>query len=124
MAATTYGTFGKYGLTSEAAKGLYASSLTCSVSTEQAWVKNHEGEDVGASVFNQSAEISLQGVTVNAATTGQSIAGVLSIANTDIFGTDTAASTFFVSGLTLSRTNSDFETGDVTAMGRPGITVS
>jgi len=124
MAATTYGSFGKYGLTSEAAKGLYAASLTCTISSEQAWVKNHEGEDVGVSNFNESAEISLQGVTVNAASTGQSLSGVLDIANTDIYGTDTTASTFFVSGLTLSRTNTDFETGDVTAMGRPGITVS
>lgn len=124
MAATVHGNFGKYGITDESAKGLYAASLSVSVTTEQAWVKNHQGEDIGVSVFNEAAEISAQGVTVNAATTSQSIAGLLDIANTDIFGTDTSVSTFFVSGINLNRVNTDAETGDVTAMGRPGITVS
>lgn len=124
MGATTWGTFGKYGLTSEQPKGLYGGSLTCSITTEQAFVKNHQGEDVGMSIFNQAAEISLQGVTVNTATTSQAVATVLDIANTDIYGTDTSVATFAVIGITLGRTNSDFETGDVTAIGRPGITVS
>ena len=124
MAATTYGSFGKHGITSESAKGLYAASLTATVTTEQAFVKNHEGEDVGMTIFNEACEINLQGVTVNAATTSQSIAGVLDIANTDIYGTDTAVSTFAVTGITLGRLNSEAETGDVTAIGRPGITVA
>ena len=121
MAATTYGSLGKYGLTSEAAKGLYAGSLTASFSEDIAEVPNHEGETIGAAFYNEKAEISLQGVTVNAATTSQSLSVALDIANTDVYGTDSAVTNFYVNQITISRTNNDFETGDVTAMGWAGV---
>jgi hypothetical protein len=125
MAATTYGSGGKYGITDESSKGLYAASLSLAVTTEQAFVKNHQGEDVGMTFFNEAAEITLSGVTTAANTTSQTIKAALDIANTDIYGgADTSVSTFAVSAITLTRTNSDYMTGDVTAIGRPGVTVS
>lgn len=125
MAATTYGNGGKFGITDESAKGLYAASLSLAVTTEQAFCKNHQGEDVGMALFNEAAEISMSGVTTAANTTSQTIKAALDIANTDIYGgADTSVSTFAVTAITMTRTNSDFQTGDVTAIGRPGITVS
>lgn len=121
MAATTYGSLGKYGLSTEAAKGLYAGSMSVSVNVDTATVPNHEGEIIGASFFNENAEISLSGVTVNAATTSQTIKSALDIANTDAYGTDTSVTNFYVNGLTISRTNNDFETGDVSAIGWAGV---
>ena len=123
MAASVYGGAAiKFGITSEETKGFYAASLTCSMTNEQAWVKNHQGEDVGVSLFNEAAEISLQGVVTTANTAGQSLAGVLSINSTAIYGTDSGVTVFYVTSATLSESQADFQSGDVTAVGRVGLT--
>ena len=121
MAATTYGTFGLYGVEDEALKGLYASSVTGSYSVDNATATNHEGEVIAASFFNESAELSVSGVTVTVATTTQVLAAAIDIANTAIFGTDSGVTNFYVNSINIGRTDSEFETGDCTAMGWIGV---
>ena len=126
MAATTYGTVGKYGLTDESSNGLYAQSLSCAVTVQQQTYGDHVGDIKALALYAEQAEISLSGVVTVANTVGQgAIASVLSIANTDIYGgADTTASSFAVTSLTLNRFNTDFSTGDCSAIGFPGVTVS
>ena len=84
--ATTYGSLGFFGLASEEAKGLYAANATAAVSTQTAILPDHQGDAGALAIFGEQCEINLQGVTVNAGATGQTIAGVLDIANTAIYG--------------------------------------
>lgn len=121
MAATVYGS-GTWGITSEAAKGLYIGSMAVDASEEEVYVPNHIGEDIGLSMFNQQATITGSGAVVTADTTGQTLGGILDIASVAIFGTDTGITKFYVNSVNLTRANRDFETGSFTAVGRAGIT--
>ena len=117
MAASTFGNFGKYGITSELAKGLHASSLSINIGVQELQIPNHIGETIGYVQYDQMAEISLTGVTVNAASTSQALSVALDTANTDIYGTDTSVTIFLVNSLSLSRTATGVEEGTVGAKG-------
>ena len=127
MAATTYGTIGKYGIGDISGTGLYASSLSMAVTVQTATYGDHVGDIKALALYGEQAEISLTGVTTSNSTAGQgAIATVLTLTNnTDIYaGADTAASSFAITSITLGRTNTDFQTGDISAIGFPGVTVS
>lgn len=124
MAATIYGGIGKYGLTSElSGNAIYVGSMTYNISTEQAFIKDHQGEDQAFSIYNEASEISMSGVTAAAGTITSTVAGVLALANTDI-DVMSGASTYAVTAMNFNRTNTDFETGEMTAIGRPAVTVA
>jgi len=117
MAASTFGTIGFYGLASEQAKGLYAASMSVNIGVDEVEVPNHQGETIAYIQLNQKADISLSGVTTNAATTSQAIAAVLDTANTAMYGTDTSVTVFIVNGINLTRTAKGVEEGEVMAKG-------
>jgi hypothetical protein len=128
MAATTFGS-GTYGITSEAGtKGteahLYIGSLSLEASVEEAFLTNHEGEDVGVSLYNESATINADGYTVTAEEPGQDLATLMTIAGDAIYSLATSVATFYVNSVSVTRSNTDFQQGSFTATGRPGITVS
>ena len=121
MGASTFGNFGKYGITDESAKGLHAASLSIDISPQyEVEIPNHLNNVIGYVQGEDKATISLSGVTVNAATTSQALAAVLDTANTDIYGTDTAVTVFLVNSLNLARTNAGVEEGTVGAVGWEG----
>lgn len=118
MAATKYGD-GNYGITSEASKGLYAQSLSISVTETVTECPDHLGETVGIIMSNQGATISGAGATTASNDTGQVIGGILSINSTAIYGVadTTTVAQFFVESLEVSNSNSDFQQGSFTARG-------
>ena len=126
MAATVYGTPDTYGLADESGGlALYLASLSCSISTEQAFVKNHQGEDRAVSLYNEATEITGSGAVVAAGAIGKNITAALTlVAGNQTIYAEGSASTFCVTSLSFNRSNTDFEMGDFTAIGRSGITVS
>lgn len=121
MAATVYGD-GNFGITDESSKGLYIADLSLDASEEEVFVPDHIGEDTGLALFNQQATITGNGATVTANTQGQTLGGILDIASTALYGTDTGITKFYVNSVNLRRVNRDFEAGSFTAVGRVGIT--
>ena len=124
MAATKYGSGGKYGITSEQGKGLFAQSIGMSANEQIAEVQDHIGETVGAVYYNSSSTITASGATVGANTQGQTLGGILDIASTAIFGTDTPVTKYYVDSVDLTDNNTDFQTGSFTAQGWAGVTAS
>lgn len=118
MAQTTFGDGGFRGLASESANGLYISSLTANATEDIVEVLNHEGEVIGISMGNETCNLSASGVTVTAATQGQTLGSAMgTLANAAIFGTDTAVTKFFVHSVSLDRANQAWETGSFEARG-------
>ena len=125
MAATVFGTIGKFGITAETSVGLHATSLTVEATSEQLFVPNHIGQDIAVAIFNEGANLSLSGATIAAGKPGGLVAAVFATANTDmVTSNSTAVTKFYVTGNTLTRVAKDVEQGDVSAVGRVGITAS
>ena len=125
MAATIYGS-GTFGTADETSTtySIYTESVSLSVNSDTATAPNHEGEVVGISIYNESAELTLSGVLSTADTTGGTIAQALQAAgyaNSGIFSNDTSVTTFYTTSISLARTQAGFETGDVTAIGYGGL---
>ncbi len=120
MAATKYGTGGKYGISDESGKGLFIQSLSVSANEQVVEVANHIGETVGAVYYNSSATITGSGACYTANTQGQTLGGILDVASTAIYGTDTPVSKFFVDSVDLTDSNTDFQQGSFTAQGWVG----
>lgn len=74
-------------------------------------------------MYNEGVTFSLSGITAAAGTTSANIATALTTANSDMYGTDYdgAPGTIYVQTVELTRSNTGFETGSVTAIGRVGI---
>lgn len=127
MAATVFGS-GTFGTADETSGiSIYTASVTCNVSTESAFATDHKGENKGHAIFNETAELSFEGVLSTADTTSQTIAGALQaadIANSDIFANDTSCTVFYVTGINLTRNNAGFQTGTLTTMSSAGITAT
>lgn len=126
MAASKHGN-GNWGISDESGvsdANLYIQSLTAEVSEEEALLPNHEGEDVGVSLFNESCTINGDGFTVTNNDAGQTLGGLMTIASDSIYGTISTVATFWVNSMTLTNANKDFQQGSFVANGRPGITVT
>ena len=124
MAALSYGTIGQYGTDDESSNGLYCASASVSISTQQATYPDHLGDVKGLTLYGEQAEMSLSGVTTSNTTAGQNaVATALTSVNEVSLtsGADTAVSEFWITSINLSRTNTDFMTGDISAIGFPGI---
>ena len=124
MAATKYGNGGKYGITSESGKGLYIQSLSMSASEDVAELPDHIGEVTGAVFYNSSSTLTGSGASVAANTQGQTLGGILDVASTAIFGTDTPVTKYYISSVELTDSNTDFQQGSFTAQGWAGVTAS
>jgi hypothetical protein len=125
MAATVFGT-PRYGVINDATlTGLAVGSYTANITTEQAFAKNHLGNDVAMSLYNDSVDISLSGVVAVLATgLVPKVADVVAIANGNqsakLFTSSTGA--FTVTNMTLTRANTEFETGDISGILKPLVT--
>lgn len=132
MSATIFGN-AQYGARDDtSATGLHIASLSYTYSTEQAQVKNHLGNDVGLSVYNDKTEVSADGV-VATKTTGlvPDLADVVTLANSTANSLDIDSDAHFtssdanaglvVTGGTLGRSNTDFETGSLSMLYCPLI---
>lgn len=126
MAATVFGT-PRYGVISDvAATGLAVGSYTATLNTEQAMAKNHLGNDIAMSVYNDSSDVTLSGV-VAVLGTGlvPSLAAVVTLANgtqsAKLFTALNANAGFVMTGGTLTRANTEFETGDISGVFKPLI---
>ena len=123
MAATKYGN-GNYGITNESSKGLYIQGLSLSASEDVAELPDHIGEVTGEVMYNQNATLTWNGATTTADTQGQTLGGILDVASTSIFGTDTGVTKFYVSSVELTDSNTDFQQGSFTAQGWLGVTAA
>ena len=124
MAATKYGTGGKYGITNESSKGLYIQSLGLSATEQVVELPDHIGEVTGVVYYNSSATITGSGATVTANTQGQTLGGILDVASTAIFGTDSPVTKFYIDSVDLTDSNTDFQQGSFTGQGWAGVTAS
>ena len=132
MSATIHGA-SRFGITDDSsATGLILGSLSYNYTTEQSFVKNHVGNDVSVSVYNDAADVTADGVVaVKATGFVLDLADAITLANTttdtldaldqNMFSTPDAAAGLIITGLSLTRANTEFETGSLTAMYRPLI---
>lgn len=132
MSATVFGT-AKFGLASEASStGLFAANISYSGNSEVAYSPNHVGQDVGMSIYNESIDVTIDGVVaVKGAGLVVGITDTVTLANTSADSltvtTDllkvTPVSNASVIVLTagLKRSNNGFEMGDLNCVYKPSI---
>ena len=121
MAATKYGS-GVYGLANEEANGFFIASFSNDISTDEVFMSNHEGEDVGVSFYNEQSTLTADGALKTTSTTSEAIAAEVPVlANIAIGTTDSAVADWFFNNLRINGANRDFQQGGWTAVGRPGI---
>lgn len=117
------------------ATGLFIGSLDYDSSVSKVDLKNHIDQTVGFTLTDDKVDITCSGSVVSkTAGVVPSIADVISLANTTtdsrslvsdgIFTTPVAGAGIVVLGGKLTRTNSEFETGDITAIFHPSVSVS
>ena len=130
MAATLYGlaTLG-YGVADEEAKGYFIEDMVVDADVDEVWMQNHLGDDIGLVLFNAKATLTGSGVIVVANEPFHTLAGILSVTNTGLFGNaklgaGTAFTKFYVTSLQLRDENKEFQKGNFTAVSRFGLTDS
>lgn len=122
MAATKYGS-GVYGLADESANGFYASAVNNEISVNETYLPNHEGEEIGVSLYGEKSTLTMEGGLVTTSTTSETIkTEVPAIANIAIGTTDSLVADWFFTALRIAGVNTDYMTGGWTAVGHPGIT--
>jgi len=132
MSATVYGA-ARHGATDDSsATGLLVGDYSVDNTIEIGYAKNHIGNDVAMSLFNDKSETTCSGV-VASKTTGLTVdlADVITFANStadslatnsqNLMNTAVANSNTVITGVSLKRVNSDFETGDIKAIFNPLI---
>lgn len=133
MAATVFGT-ARYGVVSDVtATGLAVGSKTTNYTAELAYGKNHLGCDANLSIYNDSSEVTCSGV-VAVKTTGlvpdlaaaitllDSAADSLNTNSKSLFTSLASGAGLIVTGASLTRANTDFETGEINSILKPLIT--
>ena len=132
MAATVHGT-SRFGMTADStATGLLLGELSYDYTVEITYAMNHIGNKVSMALLNDMTEISFSGVVAvkttgfvlnlgDALTLANESADSLSLNDQNLISTPVANSNTVISSLSLSRTNSDFETGKGSAIFNPLI---
>ena len=135
MAATVFGT-ARFGVVDDSAvTDLHVASLSYTYASEQARGKDSQGFSIALSLTDDSTEISLSGVVAVKATgftpaIGDTLvllnesADSLSLNDQNLFSTATGNAGTVVTGGSLERTNTDFETGDLTLLFLPLVVLS
>jgi hypothetical protein len=114
------------------ATGLFLGEITYDYQSDKVDVKNHIGSTVGFTLADPRTDVKISGVvTTKTAGMTPAIASVLSLANTSadslavttkgIFGSAVGSAGVVVYAATLKRANSDFETGDLSAIFHPEV---
>jgi hypothetical protein len=132
MAARNF-SLAQYGAASDSsATGLYIGSLEYDYSANKVDLKDHIDTTVGFVLSDDKIEVSASGAVVSK-TAGMTpaIASVITFANSTAnsltlttkhtFTTPVANAGIVVTGAKLSRANSEFETGDISAVFHPGV---
>ena len=132
MSATVFGT-AKFGIASEASStGLFAANINYNGNSEVAYAPNHVGQDVGMSIYNESIDVTVDGVVaVKGAGLVVGIADTVTLANTSADSLTVTTDLLKVTPVTnasvivlqasLKRSNTGFEMGDLTCVYKPGI---
>lgn len=126
----------QYGAIDDAtATGLYVGNISYAYEVDKVDLKNHIASTVGFTLADDRTTVSISGAVVSK-TAGivPAIAGVITLANTSansltlttkgIFSTPVANAGIVVIGATLTRANSEYETGDISAIYHPGVTTN
>lgn len=113
------------------ATGLYIGSISYGYEVDKVDLKNHIASTVGFTLADDRTTVQFSGAVV-IKTTGivPALASVVALANTSansltvttkgIFSTPVANAGTVITAATLQRTNSEYETGDLTGMYHPG----
>lgn len=132
MSATIYGA-ARHGLANDAtATGLLVGEYSVDYNVEIGYAKNHIGEDVAMSLFNDKSETTCSGVVASKATGFLAQLGdVMAFANITVDSLNTSSQNLrntpvanaacVITGASLKRSNSDFETGDIKTIYNPLI---
>jgi hypothetical protein len=132
MAARNF-SLARFGTVDEtSATGLFLGEITYDYQSDKVDVKNHIGSTVGFTLADPRTDIKMSGVvTTKTAGMTPSIASVLTLLNSSndtlglnskgIFGTAVGNAGVVVYGASLKRVNSDFETGDISAIFHPEV---
>lgn len=132
MAARNF-SLARFGTVDEStATGLFLGEISYDYSSDKVDIKDHISSTVGFTLSDPKTEIKLSGVvTTKTAGFTPAIASVLTLANSSadglglsskgIFGTPVTNAGVVVLGASLKRVNSDFETGDLSAIYHPGV---
>ena len=85
-------------------------------------MEDHIGEVTGLALGNQSAEVTLSGITKTAATLGHTLGAIMgTLANSAIYGISTVTQ-FYCPSVSLTRVNKQYETGEMTFRGWTTLT--
>jgi hypothetical protein len=114
------------------ATGLFLGEITYDYQSDKVDVKNHIGSTVGFTLADPRTDMKMSGVvTTKTAGMTPSLASVLTVLNSSndtlnlntkgIFGTAVANAGVVVYAASLKRVNSDFETGDISAIFHPEV---
>lgn len=135
MAATVFAT-ARHGVVDDSsATGLYIQSLSYTYASEQAMAKDHEGFTVGLSIYDDRTDISADGIIktkgsgltpaiADTLTLANESADSLSLNDDGLFSTSDAAAAAIVTGGSVGRTNTEFETGSLTLVYFPLVATS
>jgi len=126
MSATVYAS-ARYGIVDDdTASGLHLASWTTNSEVDEATALNHGGSVIGFSFYNDRATVECSGVVaVKATGLALNLASVLTLANTtadslntntaNLFTTATGNAGLVVRNVSLTRTNTGFEEGSISA---------
>ena len=137
MSKATVYSGAQFGLVSEiSATGLYIGTISWDGTSEQAVVPDHIGTTVGVSIYNPTKEVSLDGViAVKGTGLVGSIGETLALSNsTNLPGggtrtrlseglgaTPVSGAALIITGNNIAPSNTEFETGSLSASFWPGI---
>lgn len=132
MSATVYGD-ARHGATNDSsATGLLVGDYSVDNNIEIGYAKNHIGEDVAMSLFNDKSETTCSGVvaskssglTVDLADVivfANATADSLALNSQNLMNSPVGSAATVITGVSLKRVNSDFETGDIKTIYNPLI---
>lgn len=132
MSATVHGA-SRYGIVDDAtATGLLLGDLSYDYSVDIVYAQNHIGNKSSMALLNDMTEVSFSGVVAvkgtgfvltlgDALTLANESDGTLSLNDQNLMTTAVANAGTVITGLSLKRVNSDFETGDGKAIFNPLI---
>lgn len=135
MAATVFGT-ARFGVIKDVSvTGLLVGTMTTNYVAEMAYGKNHLGCDANLSIFNDSSEVTCSGVVAvkatglvpdlaSAITLANSAADSLNTNHKNLFTGNESGAGLIVTGASLTRASTEFETGEITSILKPLISSS
>lgn len=135
MAATVHGA-SRFGITDDStATGLLLGELSYDYTVDITYSMNHVGDKVSMALLSDASEVSASGVVAvkgtgfvldlgDALTLANATVDSLNLNSQNLMSTPVANAGTVITGASLKRVNSDFETGDLKAIFNPLIAVN